>query len=134
ATDRGEMEQGVEGGHPEHADERHVEPAGDHLDRRPADPAILLLHPPQERNHRRALPPGGAVDDRCLHPLLILGREGKRLGLLGVKTTDSHQRSISPNTMSREPRIADTSASMCPLERKSMAARWAKLGARILQR
>src|SRR5262249_23216431 len=43
-------------------------------------------------------------------------------------------RSISPNTMSMEPRMADTSASMWPLLRKSMAARCGKPGARILQR
>ena len=43
-------------------------------------------------------------------------------------------RSISPNTMSIEPSTAETSASIWPLQRKSMAARWAKLGALILQR
>jgi hypothetical protein len=42
------------------------------------------------------------------------------------------QRSISPNTMSREPMIAETSASMCPRLKKSMACRWANEGARIL--
>jgi len=43
-------------------------------------------------------------------------------------------RSISPNTMSIEPSTADTSASIWPRQRKSMAARWGKLGALILQR
>ena len=43
-------------------------------------------------------------------------------------------RSTSPNTMSSEPRIADTSASMWPRLRKSIACRCAKPGARILQR
>jgi hypothetical protein len=34
----------------------------------------------------------------------------------------SRQRSISPNTMSSEPMIAETSASMCPRLKKSRAA------------
>ena len=42
------------------------------------------------------------------------------------------QRSISPNTMSSEPRIAETSASICPRLKKSIACRWANDGARIL--
>src|SRR6187200_2499670 len=41
-------------------------------------------------------------------------------------------RSISPNTMSSEPRIAETSASMWPRVRKSIAERRANDGARIL--
>src|SRR5882757_2250421 len=43
-----------------------------------------------------------------------------------------HQRSTSPNTMSSEPRIAETSASRWPRQMKSIACRWAKPGARIL--
>ena len=41
-------------------------------------------------------------------------------------------RSISPNTISSEPMIAETSASMCPRLKKSIACRWANEGARIL--
>src|SRR6185503_18483 len=41
-------------------------------------------------------------------------------------------RSTSPNTMSIEPRMAETSASMWPRVRKSIACRCAKPGARIL--
>src|SRR4029077_7634461 len=41
-------------------------------------------------------------------------------------------RSISPNTISSDPMIAETSANMWPHVRKSMAERWAKEGARIL--
>jgi hypothetical protein len=44
---------------------------------------------------------------------------------------DGH-RSISPNTMSSEPMIAETSASMCPRVRKSIACKCANEGARIL--
>src|SRR6266566_4062253 len=48
------------------------------------------------------------------------------------KCTASDQRSISPNTMSSEPMIAETSASMCPRVRKSIACKCANEGARIL--
>jgi hypothetical protein len=48
------------------------------------------------------------------------------------KCTAGDQRSISPNTMSSEPRIAETSASMCPRLKKSIACRCANDGARIL--
>src|ERR1035437_273334 len=44
----------------------------------------------------------------------------------------SAHRSISPNTISSEPMIAETSASMCPRLKKSIACRWANEGARIL--
>ena len=43
-------------------------------------------------------------------------------------------RSISPNTISIEPNTAETSASIWPRQRKSMACKCAKLGALILQR
>ena len=46
----------------------------------------------------------------------------------------SDQRSTSPKTMSIDPRMADTSASMCPRHRKSIAWRWANPGARIFTR
>ena len=47
----------------------------------------------------------------------LLGLERAVVG----EATDGHQRSTSPNTMSSEPRIAETSASMWPLQRKSIA-------------
>ena len=43
-----------------------------------------------------------------------------------------YQRSISPNTMSRELSIAGTSASMCPRVKKSIAPKCGYDGARIL--
>jgi hypothetical protein len=49
-----------------------------------------------------------------------------------TNATAGDQRSISPNTMSSEPRIAETSASICPRLKKSIACRWANDGARIL--
>ena len=60
------------------------------------------------------------------------------LGVIGVelRLSDSFdtQRSISPKTMSRLPRMAETSASRWPRFIQSMAARCGKPGARILQR
>ena len=53
--------------------------------------------------------------------------------ILAAKATGtSAYLSISPNTMSSEPMIAETSASMCPRLKKSIACRWANEGARIL--
>src|SRR6516165_4406553 len=49
-----------------------------------------------------------------------------------LNTPNGNQRSISPNTMSREPSIAGTSASMCPRVRKSIASKCGYDGARIL--
>ena len=49
-----------------------------------------------------------------------------------LDTRNGNQRSISPNTMSREPSIAGTSASMCPRVKKSIAAKCGYDGARIL--
>jgi hypothetical protein len=63
---------------------------------------------------------------------------GERLGhvlvlKLIIKAAGGNaHRSISPNTMSSEPMIAETSASMCPRLKKSIACRWANEGARIL--
>src|ERR1700720_1935653 len=49
-----------------------------------------------------------------------------------LDTRNGNQRSISPNTTSREPSIAGTSASMCPRVKKSIAAKCGYDGARIL--
>jgi hypothetical protein len=59
------------------------------------------------------------------------GRGGDCGRSRGTGHTEQSHRSTSPNTMSSEPRIADTSASMYPLQRKSIAWRCAKPGARI---
>src|SRR5262249_47404757 len=72
-------------------------------------------------------------------------REPRRIGRLGrecradggtrdrCQEPESH-RSISPKTMSMVPMIATTSAIMCPFAISSIAARWAKPGARIFMR
>src|SRR5690349_24950946 len=92
-----------------------------------------MLRAPQQRNHRGGLPAFRILCDLRLRPCQILGREGEVLRLdrgLG-ETADTH-RSTSPNTMSSEPRMAETSASMWPRFIKSIACRCAKPGARIL--
>src|SRR5690606_3124088 len=95
--------------------------------------AALLLGPPQQRNDGGELTSLRIATDPHLGPLEILRRELEALRLDGLESSDAH-RSTSPNTMSIEPSTAATSASMCPLVRRSMPCRWTKLGARILQR
>ena len=136
----------------------------DRLDRLLRQPAAgLLLRAPQQRDHRRGLPARRVLGDLLLRPRLVLGREGEALGLdLSARAYErpfrlstvmagvtgpsrlrlvprldgrpNTYRSTSPNTMSSEPRMAATSASMWPRHMKSIACRWAKPGARILQR
>ena len=87
--------------------------------RQPA--AILLLYDPQRRDNRRCTTIGGIL----LFPPcdLFFGRIVNTKGFVRfrmMKPTVA-QRSISPNTMSSDPRIADTSASMWPRQIWSMA-------------
>src|ERR1700736_238236 len=137
ATDRGEVEHGVEGRDLERADMREPEPVGDGADRGLRQPAArLLLRAPQQRDDGRGLPSGRIFADLLLGPGVVLRREGEalRLELGRGETTNGHQRSPSPTTMSIEPRIAATSASMWPRHMASIICRWANDGARILQR
>ena len=120
---RRQIEHRVEGRDFEHADLGHAEQFGDRLDRLLRQPAArLLLRAPQQRDHGRLLPARRIFGDPRLRPLQILRREGEARRLLLGETADAH-RSTSPNTTSSEPRIADTSASMCPRESRSMACR-----------
>src|SRR5262245_8523151 len=65
--------------------------------------------------------------------LLRLGHEEGSAQHQPAKENDRKlHRSTSPNTISSEPSTADTSASMCPRQRKSIACRCAKPGALIL--
>src|SRR6202011_6332498 len=103
AADRGEVEHGVEGRDLERADMREPELVGDGADRGLRQPAArLLLRAPQQRDDGRDLPPGRIFADLLLGPGAVLRREGEALGLqLGRgETTNGHQRSTSPNTMS----------------------------------
>ena len=99
---------------------QHVGDVADRWLRQPA--AALLLRPPQQRDHGGGLPAFRVFLDLRLRPTQILRREGEGLGLLIGEAADAH-RSISPNTMSIEPRMADTSASIWPRQRKSMACK-----------
>src|SRR6185437_8220915 len=96
---------------------------------------VLILREIKQPQHRAGLASGRIFGDVSLRLLEILRREGKARRLL-----ESHRlalrahRSISPKTMSIEPMIATTSASMCPRDMKSRPCRKAKPGARILQR
>src|SRR5262249_38212843 len=131
---RRQVEHGVEGRDLEHADMRHAEHVGDIADRRFRHPAArLFLRPPQQRDHGRGLPAVRIFCDLSARPGEILRREGKLLRLDGFvsEAADAH-RSTSPNTISIEPRMAEMSASMWPRQRKSMADRCGKPGARIL--
>src|SRR6185437_4741159 len=136
AADGLQQELRVEGRDFEDADIGHAQHRGDGLDGGPGDPALLLLRAPQDGDHGRLLPAGRVARDDLFRPRLIFGRESEAGGLNGLigETANRHQRSTSPKTISSEPRIADTSASMWPRVMKSIALRWAKPGALILQR
>ena len=132
APDRLEIEHRIEGRNLEHPDAGHAEKLGYGLDRLLRQPAARLpLRAPQDRDHRGMLTSGRIFRDLRFRPFEIGRREGKARRLFFGEPADAH-RSISPKTMSSEPRIAETSASMWPRERKSMACRCGKLGARIL--
>src|SRR5579883_2526414 len=65
-------------------------------------------------------------------PLPQIGAFKRARGPVKLDGRLRDHRSTSPNTMSSEPKIADTSASRWPLQMKSIACRCAKPGARIL--
>src|SRR5262249_2561556 len=116
------------------ADVRHAEEVADMADRRFRQPAAMLfLCAPEQRNDRRLLAAFRIFGDFLFRPgeIRLVKGEILRLHFRGCKATNTH-RSTSPNTISIEPRMADTSASMWPRQRKSMACRCAKPGARIL--
>src|SRR5512136_305677 len=113
---------------------RHAEKVGDMTNRRFRQPAaMLLLRAPQQRDNRRLLPPFRIFGNFLLRPGKVILAEGKllRLDFRRRQAANTH-RSTSPNTISIDPRIAETSASMWPRQRKSIACRCAKPGARIL--
>ncbi len=86
AANRLQLEHEVERGHFQRADIVHAQPVGHMLDRRTAQPALLLLRAPQKRDDRACLTPLGVFADLRLGPLLIGRGEGKACGLLVVKT------------------------------------------------
>ena len=128
------LEHRIERGHFVNADEGHIEHLAHIFHGGLREPAgILLLGAPEQSDHGRGLLAGGIIADGLFRPRHILRGEGEAFRLYGIKTANAH-RSTSPNTISREPRTAETSASMWPRHMKSMACKWAKPGARSLQR
>ena len=85
-----QLEHEVEGRDLEHPDIGHVEHLGHGLDRRTAEPALLLLRPPQQRDHRAGLATGGILADLPLGPRHVGLGEGETLGLVGMKAA-KHQ-------------------------------------------
>src|SRR5262245_19664933 len=133
-ADLPEVEHCVKRRHVERANVCHAEEVCDMTNRCFRQPtAMLLLSPPQQRNDCRLLSPLRIFRDLFLGPRKVLLAEGEvsRLNFGRSKAADAH-RSTSPNTISIEPRMADTSASMWPRVRKSIACKCAKPGARIL--
>jgi hypothetical protein len=111
------------------------------IHRRPRQPPIVLfLRDPQQGQDGACLPTRRVFGDVRLGALEIFRREFEILRLLdqsGIwrESLDRRaHRSTSPKTMSIEPMIATTSASIWPRHMKSVACRKAKPGALILQR
>src|SRR5690606_34956215 len=120
-----------EGDDLEHADVGHVEEPGDIFDRLARQPVLILaLRKIEQRQNRALLAAFRIVGDKRLCRFDILRGEFECLACFDCLT----HRSTSPNTISRLPRMADASASICPLVKKSMPWRWANPGALILQR
>src|SRR5690606_40007452 len=121
-TDRRQLEHGVEGRDLQHPDIGHAQQVADGAQRRLGHPAFLLLDQPQDRDHRRLATRFRVLLDPPLSLFHRLLRKLERGRLLLGETTNAH-RSTSPNTMSSEPRMADTSASMWPRFIQSIACR-----------
>ena len=132
-ADRGQVEHGVEGDDLIDADIGHFQPFRDGAQGRFGHPALLLLHNPQQGNDSRSLACFRIFPKPERNFRLTLRVEGEAVWLMFGETAYAH-RSISPKTTSSDPMIAETSASIWPLFMKSIAARWAKPGARILTR
>src|SRR6266436_5620564 len=117
-------------------DRRHFEQLRDAIHRRPGQPSSMLaLRQIQQRQHRARLTPSRVFGDVGFRPLEVLLGEIEARGLLELGGIGRRaHRSISPNTMSIEPMIATTSASIWPRVMKSVAWRKAKPGDLILQR
>ena len=121
AADRLELEHRVEGRDLEHADLRHAEHLGDVLDRRLRQPAaVLLLRPPQQRDHRRGLAAFRIFGDLALRPVEILRREGEllRLQFGRRKAADGHVyrtlRGELPPPLAGEGGEGEAGACRCP--------------------
>src|SRR5262249_1355569 len=118
------------------ADRRHFEDLGDMIHCRSRQPsAVLFLRDPQQRQDRARLTARRGFPDMGLGALDIFPGGFKLFWRVGWETLCPRaHRSTSPNTMSIEPMIATTSASMWPRHMKSVACKKAKPGDLILQR
>ena len=105
------------------------------LDRGPGHPAAMLaLRQVEQRQDGARLPAFRIAGDSLLRRAAVLAVEREAVRLVDSHLNRPAHRSTSPNTTSIEPTMAQTSASMWPFDMKSVAWRWAKPGARILQR
>src|SRR6516164_4702035 len=96
---------------------------------------MLALCQVQQRQDGARLATGRIFSDMRPRPIQVLRCEVETLGLLEFGTLDRRaHRSISPKTISIDPMIATTSASIWPRVMKSVACKKAKPGDLILQR
>src|SRR5215831_3706566 len=79
-----------------------------------------------------ALPPKADIGSACRDVRFVPKADIHGPIRSHLDTWNGNQRSISPNTTSRDPSIAGTSASMCPRVKKSIAPKCGNDGARIL--
>src|SRR5690606_35714745 len=98
-----EVKHRVEGGDFEHAYGRHAEQLGDGADRRLGDPALLLLHQPHDRDHRRLPALGRIFRDPPLRLLHGGGRKGEACWLFGGEAADAHSSSLTKSTRAIRP-------------------------------
>src|SRR6516165_7969759 len=136
SSDRPQIEHRVKSCDLVDPDRRHPEHFCDAVHCRPREPsAMLALRQIQQRQHRASLASWWIFGDVRLRPFEVLSSEFEARGLLEFDIVQRRaHRSISPKTMSMEPMIATTSASMWPRVIKSVAWRKAKPGDLILQR
>src|SRR5271169_2728326 len=96
---------------------------------------MLALRQIQQRQDGARFTTGRIFGDMRPRPIQVLRREIETRGLLEFGNLDrGTHRSISPKTISIDPMIATTSASIWPRVMKSVACRKAKPGDLILQR
>src|SRR5438270_2762976 len=133
--DRPQIEHRVEGRNLVDADRRHAEQARDVIHRGPRHPtAHLALRQIEQGQTRAGLAARRIFRDMGAGALNVHGREFECVRLLDRRPLGRVHRSISPNTLSIEPVIATTPASMWPRDMNVLACGAAQPGAAILQR
>src|ERR1700722_9999349 len=97
-ADRLQLEHGVEGRNLKRPNVGHLKQIGDRADRSFRTPAVmLLLHPPQDRDHRRRLTAWRMFGDLLFRPGEVFRREREVRGLqfLWCEAADGHCASVS---------------------------------------